>query len=108
MKSTQNQNYIKKPSCFAREPQDEFPYELRISPGTSKEYKNIKGIKVCHECKSNNIKYDNKHDEIYCDNCGLVLRQALTDYTPYNPIVLSHAEEEKINTKKYNPKIEGD
>ncbi|KZX12255.1 hypothetical protein [Methanobrevibacter curvatus] len=44
MKYTQNQNYIKKPSCFAREPQDEFNYESRISPGTSKAHNNTKGI----------------------------------------------------------------
>ena len=42
----------------------------------------IKGISECYsiECKSNNIIYDSVKDEIYCSDCGHVLRQALHDY----------------------------
>jgi ribosomal protein S27E len=46
----------------------------------NKNYCNIKGISYCYHCKSNNLVYDEFHDEIYCKRCGTVLRQALNDY----------------------------
>lgn len=44
---------------------------------------NIKGISSCYHCQENNIIYDGDRDEIYCFDCGTVLRQGLTDYQPY-------------------------
>ena len=35
------------------------------------ERKNLTGILKCPECGSSDVK--NKNDEIYCNNCGLVL-----------------------------------
>ena len=43
----------------------------------------IKGISSCYHCQNNNIQYDTRRDEIYCYNCGTVLRQGLKDYIPY-------------------------
>ena len=84
--NTQKENLTKPPS-YAREEKDQHQYEIRISPGNSPEFNNpiisIKGISTCFECQNNNIKYDIKHDEIYCHPCGLILRQGLQDYTPY-------------------------
>ena len=28
----------------------------------------------CPECKSEHILHDNKHDETFCNNCGLILQ----------------------------------
>jgi len=42
----------------------------------------VKGISACFECQNNNIQYDEIRDEIYCFNCGMVLREGLNDFTP--------------------------
>lgn len=43
---------------------------------------NIKGINSCYHCQNNNTQYDTSRYEIYCHDCGSVLSQCLTDYTP--------------------------
>lgn len=54
-----------------------------ISPNVNQDLlNNIKGISSCYHCQENNIIYDEDRDEIYCFDCGTVLRQGLTDYTP--------------------------
>lgn len=39
---------------------------------------------ICTECKSNQIYYDSRHDETFCNNCGLILQDTrlklITDY----------------------------
>ena len=35
-------------------------------------YRRIKT--TCPECKSDNILYDNFHDETFCNHCGLILQ----------------------------------
>ena len=40
----------------------------------------IKGISSCYHCKSNNLQYDDVHDQIYCFKCDYVLKQGLQDY----------------------------
>jgi len=49
---------------------------------SSKNLNKIKGISQCFECEHDNIIYDEDIDEIYCYNCGLVLRQGIKDYRP--------------------------
>ena len=34
--------------------------------------KNIKEIKKCPECGSSNIDYDNKKQQIICQDCGMI------------------------------------
>ena len=37
--------------------------------------KNYTHIKTnCPECKTNQIYYDSRHDETFCNNCGLILQ----------------------------------
>lgn len=63
----------------------------------------IKGISQCYECKSDNIEYDLDHDEIICKECGLVLRQGITDYTPLTCAVFPvMSRENKLRKIKYD------
>ncbi len=52
----------------------------QINTKTNDFYPLVKGIKVCYYCKSNEIIYDIRSDEIYCYSCGTVLRQGFIDY----------------------------
>lgn len=61
---------------------------------------NIKGISTCYQCKSNNILYDEQHDEIYCHSCGTVLRQAFNDYEMLIKDI-NHDEEPVVYDKLY-------
>ena len=63
----------------------------------------IKGISSCFECQENDIRYDDVHDEVWCEKCGLVLRTAFKDYTPYNNIDVAEPEEisREMNMKNY-------
>ncbi|OQD58718.1 hypothetical protein MBBAR_10c00590 [Methanobrevibacter arboriphilus JCM 13429 = DSM 1125] len=86
IKFTHGKNYIKKPSSFARDSSDEINYDERLALGTTLKFNNpnisIKGIKFCHECHNDKIRHVRHLDIVYCEKCGLVLRQGLEDYTP--------------------------
>jgi ribosomal protein S27E len=46
-------------------------------------YKNeLSKKQECFNCLNPRIKYDPKHDIIWCANCGIVIKQALEDFTP--------------------------
>lgn len=68
---------MKKPNSYARESYDKLSEHETVKNLTS-----IKGINHCYnpECESDNISYDFHHDEVYCKDCGTVLRQANEDY----------------------------
>ena len=36
----------------------------------------------CFNCLKPDIRFDEKHDMIYCRNCGIVIKQSLHDFTP--------------------------
>lgn len=62
---------------------------------------NVSGISSCYQCKKNNIKRDEYHDEIYCFDCGTVLRQAFNDYEEM--IIDIKIMNESIGTEFINP-----
>lgn len=70
-----------------------------ITTGYNHPKTNIKGISSCYECKSNNIEYDEIHDQIECKNCGLILRQGITDYTPITCATFQMTSREHKNKK---------
>lgn len=86
MKFTHAENYIKKPSSYARESYDEHSYEARTAPGTSSEYNNpnisLNNLFKCYdmECNSTDLEYDFKRDQLSCRTCGLVLKENIHDY----------------------------
>ena len=69
---------------------------------SSKNLHKIKGISSCYECKSQNITYDENIDEIYCHNCGLVLRQGLKDYRPtkYSTFTITSQQNKRKKNKR--------
>lgn len=93
------ENLIKKPNSYARE-----SYEKLNEYETVKQLTSTKGITSCYddECNSNNISYDTHRDEVYCSECGLVLRQGFEDY---EDIILKPLKEETLS-EIYNNKIE--
>lgn len=52
----------------------------KSSTTNQKIIKNKKGFISCYYCKSKKIVYDEYRDEIYCNNCGTILKQGLFDY----------------------------
>lgn len=73
---TRGENLIKKPHSYARDSKKE-PLTNKII----KHLTNTKGITKCYDtnCQSTNIIYDSNRDEVYCHDCGTVLRQGFTD-----------------------------
>lgn len=80
-KLTTGENKISKPHGYARETPIYIDPQAKKQAGTSSEF-NLKGINSCYHCKSTNIIEDFDRAEIYCHDCGIVLRQGLKDYTP--------------------------
>lgn len=74
---TRGKNLIKKPHSYARDSKKE-PLTDKII----KHLTNTKGITKCYDtnCQSTNIIYDSNRDEVYCQDCGTVLRQGFNDY----------------------------
>lgn len=101
---TRGENLIKKPNSYARE-----SYEKLNEYETVKQITSTKGITSCYddECNSNNIIYDTHRDEVYCPECGLVLRQGFEDnqdiingigkYEPLKQETLSETYNNKID-----------
>lgn len=82
--NTQKENF-NKPGGYSREQHDEFNHDSRLAPGTSSQFNNMnvsfKGITYCYYCeKTKYIEFDRHKDEIYCFDCGTVLRQGFNDY----------------------------
>ena len=65
---------------------------------------NIKGINHCYntECNSNNLDYDSNRDEVYCKDCGTVLRQGFTD----NQDIILRALKNETLSQNYDHKID--
>ena len=36
----------------------------------------VDGLKLCSECFSNELVYDERRDETYCNECGLILKDS--------------------------------
>lgn len=71
--------------------------------------KQIKGINHCYDikCNSNNIIYDPNRDEVYCKDCGTVLRRAFDDYEDIiqNRYTYTPLTDETL-TQPYNNRID--
>lgn len=74
---TRGENLIKKPNSYARE-----SYEKLNEYEAVRNLTSTKGINHCYDinCQSTNIIYDSNRDEVYCHECGTVLRQEFNDY----------------------------
>lgn len=99
MNLTRGENLIKKPHSYARE-----SYEKLNEYETVKQITSTKGITHCYnkECNSNNITYDIHRDEVYCQDCGTVLRQGFTD----NQDIIIHGLKNETLSQNYNHKID--
>lgn len=70
---------------------------------------NLKGINHCYntECNSNNLNYDSNRDEVYCNDCGTVLRRAHEDF---EDIIKQGYDYTQLNdetlTQPYNNRID--
>ena len=49
---------------------------------TQNHTKNLLNKNKCFNCLKPDIRYDEKHDLVYCFSCGIVIKQSLHDFTP--------------------------
>lgn len=89
------------PEGYSRLPYDK-TIETRTQNLDNSKVFSLKGITRCYDltCQSTNIAYDSNRDEVYCKDCGTVLRQGFTDN---QDIILKALKNETLSEQYNNP-----